>query len=202
MRRGYPKLEGRKVLLRKLGLFDIKDLYINIKDKEVSRFHTVSTSSLIHTPVVRSIRRALELMQKMLRVICQQLGLTKIQEEFKLGIVSKDTAKVIGIVSIKHIDRKSQCAAIGIWIGKKYWGQGIMFEAEFLAIDWAFGSLGLRKIRAEAHCENIASIITMKKLGFRIIGTSGMQKDIIGEQVHIIGMEVTCDEFKSASIKE
>ena len=193
MKQKYPKLEGRKVLLRKLGLFDIKDLYVNIKDKEVSRFHLASPSSLTRNPAARALQRVLKLMRKMLRVIRDQLGLTKIQKEFKLAIVPKDTGKVVGIVSIMHIDRQSQCAAIGIWIGKKYWGRGIMFEAESLAIDWAFGSLGLRKIRAEVHCENIASIITMKKLGFQMIGTSGRQKDITGEQVNMIGMEVTCD---------
>jgi len=43
-----------------------------------------------------------------------------------------------------------------------------MLEAEGLLIEWGFNFLKFEKIWADAMVNNIASIITMKKLGFKL----------------------------------
>ena len=78
----------------------------------------------------------------------------------------------IGVIGLVEIDQRHLTAEIFIVIGNKdYWGKGVMLEAESLLIDWAFNKLGLSKIWAQARAANIASMITMKKLGFQVEGT-------------------------------
>jgi RimJ/RimL family protein N-acetyltransferase len=123
------------------------------------------------------------------------------EQDIKLGVVLKDVRKVIGIITLSHIDRQKQSAEIGIWIGKNYWAKGVMLEAEFLMIRWAFNFLNMHKIYAVAHGENIASIITMKKLGFEISQITASGEDAFGRKIDIINMELSRDKFKDNLIK-
>ena len=73
-----------------------------------------------------------------------------------------------------------------------------MLEAESLLIDWAFKDLGLYKIWATAIADNIASIITMKKLGFQFEGTLKGEKFLRGKRVDIAHYGLFQNEFKPA----
>ena len=112
-------------------------------------------------------------------------------------VIEADQGKPIGLVGLMHIDNIHGTAEIYLVIGdKSYWGQGVMLEAESLLIGWAFDKFGLHKITAPAFAENIASIITMKKLGFRIEGTLRQEKFLHGKRVDIIQLGLLRDEFK------
>jgi RimJ/RimL family protein N-acetyltransferase len=105
----------------------------------------------------------------------------------------------VGLISLLHIDRRHKTAEIIVVIGEKdYWGKGVMAEAESLLMGWAFESLGLEKIWAQARPENLASLITMKKLGFQIEGT--LRQDVIqdGRRIDILRLGLLKDEFKPA----
>ena len=86
---------------------------------------------------------------------------------------------------------------------KKYWAKGVMLQAESMLIKWAFDELGLHKIRAVARTDNIASIVTMKKMGFQIEGTLRQEKCIAGKHIDVFRVGLLKDEFKNYSfIKE
>jgi hypothetical protein len=53
-----------------------------------------------------------------------------------------------------------------------------MFETERMLITWAFKEMGLKTIWAHVRSLNIASVITMKKLGFKCNAGSDASQDI------------------------
>jgi RimJ/RimL family protein N-acetyltransferase len=102
----------------------------------------------------------------------------------------------IGIIGLSSIDSTHRTAEIYIVIGEKdFWGKGVMLEAESLLIDWAFNSVGLEKIWAEARPENVASLITMKKLGFNVEGTLRSEKIVDGARIDVLRLGLLKSDF-------
>ncbi len=109
--------------------------------------------------------------------------------------------ELIGLTGLMHIDNVHNTAEIYLVIGEKsYWGKGVMLEAEELLIGWAFDNINLHKITAPALAENVASIITMKKLGFEIEGTLRQEKFLQDRRVDIIQLGLLRDEFKPVKL--
>ncbi len=103
----------------------------------------------------------------------------------------------IGIIGLIGINKKDNTAEIYIAIGeKKYWSRGVMFETEKALIKWAFECLGLDKLWATVRDVNVASIITMKKLGFEIEGTLRKEKKVADKRVDVIRVGLLKGEFK------
>jgi diamine N-acetyltransferase len=103
----------------------------------------------------------------------------------------------VGIIGLAGINSTHRTAEIYIVIGQKeFWGKGVMLEAECILINWAFNSLGLEKIWAEARPENIASVITMKKIGFQIEGTLRNEKIVNGQRATVLHLGLLREDFK------
>jgi RimJ/RimL family protein N-acetyltransferase len=108
----------------------------------------------------------------------------------------------VGIVGLAGIDSTHRTAEIYIVIGQKeFWGKGVMLEAERLLIDWAFNSLGLEKIWAQTRPDNIASLITMKKIGFQIEGTLRNEKIVNGQRTTVLHLGLLREDFKPSGAK-
>lgn len=54
---------------------------------------------------------------------------------------------------------------IGYWLAHAYWGQGLATEAAQAVMTYGFEELGLPRIVAVAHPENLASLRVLEKLG-------------------------------------
>jgi RimJ/RimL family protein N-acetyltransferase len=103
----------------------------------------------------------------------------------------------IGVIGLAGIDSTHRTAEIYIVIGQKdFWGKSVMLEAESLLIGWAFNSLGLEKIWAEARPENVASLITMKKLGFQVEGTLRNEKIVNSQRATVLRLGLLREDFK------
>lgn len=62
---------------------------------------------------------------------------------------------------------KSHRAEIGYWLGKSYWGRGIMSAVVETVCRHAFDHLGLQKITAHVFHFNAASARVLEKAGFQ-----------------------------------
>lgn len=60
---------------------------------------------------------------------------------------------------------------VGYWLGKPYWGRGIMREALASLLDLAFAGLDMVKMEAEVFTGNVRSIRLVESLGMRREGT-------------------------------
>ncbi|MBQ1090449.1 GNAT family N-acetyltransferase [Streptomyces sp. B93] len=62
-------------------------------------------------------------------------------------------------------------ASLGYVLGDAMWGHGYATEAAHALLRWAFGTLDLNRVQAEADTRNVASARVLEKLGFVREGT-------------------------------
>ena len=85
----------------------------------------------------------------------------------KMVIVSPHDDALLGILNINEIVRGVfRSAYLGYWIGHQHARQGLMAEALGLALDHAFGPLGLHRLEANIQPENEPSRALVRRAGF------------------------------------
>ena len=92
-------------------------------------------------------------------------------ESIHLAIILNENRKLIGSISLMHINRKHLHAEMGYWIGKEYWNHGYATEAGLAVIRYGFENLGLNRIHAHCFSRNQASARVLKKMGMSHEGT-------------------------------
>jgi [ribosomal protein S5]-alanine N-acetyltransferase len=81
--------------------------------------------------------------------------------------------ELVGVVNINEIVRRNfRCAYLGYYVFSPYQKQGLMTEGVALAVDDAFGRLGLHRLEANVQPGNQASLRLVRRLGFRHEGYS------------------------------
>ena len=74
--------------------------------------------------------------------------------------------KPTGVVNFVDIDREAGSAAWGFYLGDVDAPKGSASAMGFLALDYAFDTLGLRRITGKAFASNDASLRYHRRLGF------------------------------------
>lgn len=85
-------------------------------------------------------------------------------ERYRFAITTDD--EVIGTIELSNAKRGR--ATIGYWLGKPYWGKGIMTRSVKALIERFKGKIDLIESRVNAN--NVASQRVLEKCGFRKIG--------------------------------
>ena len=97
---------------------------------------------------------------------------TVLNERETYAICLKEDLKAIGAISLKlngHTDmteRDDECE-MGYWLGKPFWGQGIMPEAVKEMLRHAFEDLGMQKVWIGYYEGNTKSKRVQEKCGFK-----------------------------------
>lgn len=78
--------------------------------------------------------------------------------------------RMIGLVDLDDLSVDGHEAEIGVWLERACWGQGYASEAARAVLDWAFGPLGLTRIRAGHAEDNAGSARMIAAFGFRHVG--------------------------------
>lgn len=132
---------------------------------------------------------------------------TKLQEEEWLREKHKSSDTVhlaietndgvhIGGITIFRINWVDRTAETGTMIGdKKYWSNGYGTEAKMLLLEYAFKTLGLRKIHSRAYAYNERSIKYSLKCGYKIIGRQKEEKFKFGTYHDVVMLEVFYEEW-------
>jgi len=117
------------------------------------------------------------------------------REAYEFAVELKSEKKVIGGVSLNKIDRFHGTAGGGIWINAKYHGCGYGTEAFGKRIEFAFNTLGLRRLENGFFEGNHASYRMQEKYGYKIEGVrrKGYRCMATGEIV---------DEYMTGLLKE
>ncbi|MDR3574998.1 MAG: GNAT family protein [Anaerolineaceae bacterium] len=80
-------------------------------------------------------------------------------------------SEVIGGIGISiNEDVHRLTAELGYWLGKPFWGKGIMTEAVKTFTDFCFVQYNLLRIYAEPYAYNPASCRVLEKAGFSLEG--------------------------------
>lgn len=75
-----------------------------------------------------------------------------------------------GIGFIVGTGERVGTAALGYWLGRRFWGRGVMSEAVQGATGWAFETLRLRRVWANVMEPNVASARVLEKAGYQLEG--------------------------------
>jgi [ribosomal protein S5]-alanine N-acetyltransferase len=82
-------------------------------------------------------------------------------------IVGADDDEPIGLTGLTELSERDGRAVVGTWLGRAYWGSGANRESKALILRYAFDSLGLGRVSAYAHPENVRSLAALERIGFR-----------------------------------
>jgi RimJ/RimL family protein N-acetyltransferase len=148
-------IEGRIINLRTLKISDAYSIYKNAKDREISKYTRL--------PYPYKLKYAYDFVR-----LCQENY--KKKTDYELGIELKKIGKIIGTISLMHLDNTRRDAEVGYWLGKQYWRRGITKEALTLILDYGFNTLELVRIYAKVLYPNLSSIRLLQRTGFRYEG--------------------------------
>ena len=99
--------------------------------------------------------------------LCQERW--ALDEAYVFAIIDIGMDAFVGTIGI-HLDATHNCADVGYWIGKPYWGRGLATAALRLVIKFGFEKLHLNRIEAGHFSENPASGRVMEKASMRYEG--------------------------------
>jgi len=85
----------------------------------------------------------------------------------RFACVWKETGEVIGFSGLKYVPEIAD-TELGYRFLPEYWGRGLATEAGRASIDFARSDLGLQRLVALVHPDNVASASVVTKLGFEI----------------------------------
>jgi RimJ/RimL family protein N-acetyltransferase len=92
-------------------------------------------------------------------------------QEINLAICLNPGAKHVGNIYLRDIDWVARHAELHIFIGGvEHRGKGVGTAAVRLLIDYAFASLGLRRLYLFVLADNLPAVRVYEKCGFRVEG--------------------------------
>ena len=145
-------LETERLILRHWEDSDAEDMYRYASDPDVG--------PIAGWPPHQNIEESLDIIRNVLNG----------KEAY--AICLKEDGKAIGTIELKlnghndMSDRDDECE-MGYWVGKPFWGQGIMPEAVKEMLRHAFEDCGMRKVWIGYYEGNTKSKRVQEKAGFR-----------------------------------
>lgn len=110
--------------------------------------------------------------------------------------IEDHNARPLGLIGLRQIIADNQSACIYIVIGdKSYWGRGLMYSSHMLLLDYTFREMKLHKIWCNVLQHNVASCITLKKIGFQIDGLLRDEFLRANQFYSVYRMSILSDEF-------
>ena len=161
-----PNLNTNRLSLRAISAADVDDFYAVYSNPEVMRYWS--------TPPLPNKDAASKLIDEI------HEGIER-DDMLKWGIALRSNDKLIGSVTLFHIDLTHRRAEIGYAQGRAYWGQGYMQEALKAVLNHAFEILNLHRIEADVDPRNAASVRTLERLGFQREGYLRERWQVNGE---------------------
>ena len=92
--------------------------------------------------------------------------------ELHFAIAGADDDALLGVIGLHHVDRPTDSALCGYWVGPRHRGRGVATRALRLLTAWATEELGIGGLRLFAHVENVASHRVAEEAGYRRTGVT------------------------------
>ncbi len=145
------KLETERLILRPFEDSDAENVYLYAKDPDVG--------PIAGWPPHKSIDESLEVIRNVL------------SGAEAYAVCMKSDNKAIGAIELKlngHTDmtEKDDECELGYWLGKPFWGQGIIPEAVRELLRHAFEDIGMSKVWCGYYDGNVKSKRVQEKCGF------------------------------------
>ncbi|MBB6048408.1 GNAT family N-acetyltransferase [Armatimonas rosea] len=145
------RLTGDRVCLRGVALTDTDAVFAIWSDPEAMRYWS-------HPPYTERAQAEAKL--------TGDLASSAAGSALPWAITLVGDDQLIGMCTLHQIDLSNGRAEVGYLLGRSYWGQGLATEAASLVIDYAFTTLGLRRLEADIDPRNTGSQRLLERLGF------------------------------------
>lgn len=155
----FPQLESERFILREVKEQDYISLFEIYSDEDAVKYQPIYT--------MKTIEQSQKAVQAFL------LGF-KNKKFIRWCISKKENDTVVGLITLHDFNICNSHAEIGFMLNKSYWRQNTMGEVSPGIIKFAFEIIGLNRIEALIHPDNIASIKLSEKLGFQ---REGLKKE-------------------------
>ncbi len=144
-------LEGNRVGLRELSEGDLEAVVAYSVDDAVARYqdwrsHTADDAKAFLDSAIAE---------------AQQMP----RNTYSLAIVERASSLVVGDASIGIESARNKRAEIGFTLRRDRWGAGLATEASQLLLAFGFDQLGMHRIEATSHPDNVASHRILEKIG-------------------------------------
>jgi RimJ/RimL family protein N-acetyltransferase len=174
-----PFLVGDRVYLRPLEKEDAPLFVTWLNDREVAR------TLLRHHPI------NLPAEEEFIAQACAR------DDALALGIVLRETDRLIGSAGLMQINWRNRHAGFGILIGaKEEWGKGYGTEATALVVRHAFETLNLNRVWLHAYEFNPRGLRAYEKAGFKREGVLRQDTFCDGRYWDTVVMAVLRDEWQ------
>ena len=178
-----PILQGSRVRLRPLRMDDTDDFFALHSDARVMRYWS-------HPPWTdreQAIRRI------------EQLERDRATAEFYTWATTlAGVDRMIGTISLFAINRAQFRGEVGYALAPGQWGRGYATEGLRLAVEFAFGTIGLTRLEADVDPRNAPSCRVVERAGFQREGLLRQRWHVAGEITDSAMYGLLRDEYVAA----
>ena len=175
-----PTLETERLILRKITLEDVEDMFSYGSNEEVSKYVTWDTHKTISDT------------KEFVDFVLTRYENNQVSP---WGIEYKENGKLIGTIDFISWQVKHNSAEIGYVISQDYWGKAITTEAAHEVITFGFDHMDLVRIQARCLVENIGSSRVMEKAGMSYEGVIRKAAFIKGQHRDLKIYSILREEF-------
>src|SRR5947199_7982043 len=148
-RSGLPALNGRLVSLRDLRASDAPSLFALLTTEEVARFISPPPTTV-------------EGFERFIAWTHRERAAGK-YACFAVTVEGYDTA--VGIFQVRDLGTGFDTAEWGFAIGSQFWGTGVFESGARLVLEFAFSTIGVRRLEARAAVQNGRGHGALMKVG-------------------------------------
>ncbi len=149
----FPQFRTGRLLIRKLSPGDRDVIFRLRSDEQVNQF--------LERPIQKNVEEADAFIEK----------ITKVTEKFHWlywAICLHDKPQPAGTICLWNFSSDRKTAEIGYELLPEFQGRGIMQEAIHPVMNYAFSEIGLHKLEAFSHKDNLPSARLLEKTRFLI----------------------------------
>ncbi len=174
--------ESERLLLRPIEDKDVDDITEILSNPAISKYNT-------NIPYPYTRENALYFIQD---------SKDKLQKGtyYRFAIVWRESNKMIGMVSLFHVNKTDNNGEVGIWLSKDFWGKGIVSETANLFLEFAFDEMSLNKVYGITVSKNIRAKKVFAKLKFKLVGKLREQAFMDNEYVDVLYFDLLKSEYK------
>jgi [ribosomal protein S5]-alanine N-acetyltransferase len=161
-----PTLETPRLRLRWLTPDDVPALFAVFGDPTVCRYWS--------RPALPDLAAAAALQAEIATSFADR-------SLFQWGIARRDTGAIVGTCTLAALSADHARAEVGFALARACWGRGYVAEALPAMVRFAFGTLDLHRLEADADPRNAASIRALERAGFVREGYQRERYRMLGE---------------------
>ena len=147
-----PRLETKRLILRRIAMRDAEDIFAYSRDEEVAR-HVLWSAQ-------KDVGEAKDYCRFMMkRYRCDQPS--------SWGIIEKATGRLVGTIGYMDYTEDNATVEVGYSLARWLWNGGYMTEALSRVIGYTFENMDINRIEAQHELTNPSSGRVMEKCGMK-----------------------------------